>query len=81
MKKISLSFVLGLLFFTLAQFFFTITQAKLIGVIAFLVTLWTNSGLPLGITSLLPLILFPVLGIIDLKTATPNYSKSIIFYF
>jgi len=81
MRGILQSLLIGLLFFTLSTFFFSFSHAKLIGVIALLVTLWTNNALPLGIVSLLPLILFPSLHIIDLKAVAPNYSKSIIFLF
>jgi len=81
MKKFLQSLAIGLLFFTLSYYFFDITQAKLIGLIAFLVTMWTNGALPLGVVSLLPIVLFPALDIIDLKSVVPNYSKSIIFLF
>jgi sodium-dependent dicarboxylate transporter 2/3/5 len=53
----------------------------LLATVALLVTLWTNGALPLGVVSLLPLILFPILHILPLKEVTPNYSKSIIFLF
>ena len=81
MKAIAQSLVIGLLFFTFSLIWFSFSHSLLLGVIALLVTLWTNGGLPLGVVSLLPLILFPALGIIDLKTIAPNYSKSIIFLF
>ncbi len=60
---------------------FTPTQAQLIGAIACLVVLWTNEGLPIGVVSLLPIILFPALGILDTNATSANYSKSIIFLF
>ena len=46
-----------------------------------LVTLWTNEALPLGAVSLLPIILFPALGILATNLTSINYSKSIIFLF
>jgi sodium-dependent dicarboxylate transporter 2/3/5 len=46
-----------------------------------LVTYWTNGALPLGVVSLLPVILFPALHILDVKAVVPNYSKEIIFLF
>lgn len=81
MKKFIIALVVGLLFFALGKLFFTLTQAKLIGVVAFLVTLWSNEGLELGVVSMLPLILFPSFGIIDFDTVSPNYAKPIIFLF
>jgi len=73
--------VLGALFTAMVWSFFTPIQATLIGLVALLVTLWTNESLPLGAVSLLPLILFPAFGVLELSAVTPNYSKSIIFLF
>ncbi|CAA6815106.1 MAG: Sodium-dependent transporter [uncultured Sulfurovum sp.] len=72
---------IGLLFTLLSLSYFTNTQSILIGLVALLVTLWTNESLPLGVVSLLPIILFPSFGILELSAVTPNYSKSIIFLF
>ncbi len=80
-RPIIYAFAIGLAFYLLSISFFSHIQANLIGVVAFLVTLWTNEELPLGVVSLLPIILFPSFGILDLNHTTPNYSKSIIFLF
>lgn len=56
-------------------------HAALVAIIVFLITLWTNEGLPLGVVSLLPLILFPAFGILDLKPTSSNYSNPVIFLF
>jgi len=56
-------------------------HALLIGVVSLLVILWTNEGLPLGVVSLLPLILFPLFGILEFKAITANYAKPVIFLF
>jgi len=80
-KGIFIALFLGTLFTALSWSFFTPTQALLIGLVALLVTLWTNEALPLGVVSLLPIILFPTFGVLDLAQVTPNYSKSIIFLF
>ena len=53
----------------------------MLGIIALLVTLWTNEGLPLAIVSLLPIILFPAFDILDTKATTANYAHPIIFLF
>lgn len=55
--------------------------SALLGIIALLVTLWTNKALPLGVVSLLPIILFPSFGILDTKSATANYANPIIYLF
>ncbi len=80
-KAIIVALLIGVLFTTLSWFFFTPVQALLIGLVALLVTLWTNEALPLGVVSLLPILLFPMFGVLELNEVTPNYSKSIIFLF
>ena len=81
MKKIGVALLIGMMVGTAAYVFFTPLQAKLLGAVAFLVTMWTNNALPLGVVSLLPILLFPALGITPLAHVTPNYAKSIIFLF
>ncbi|WP_187648173.1 SLC13 family permease [Nitrosophilus labii] len=81
MRKLLIAMGISLLLFVLSSYVFEPLQARLIGVVAFLVVLWSNEGLPLGIVSLFPLILFPALGIVELKSVAPNYSKPIIFLF
>ncbi len=56
-------------------------HALLIGVVSLLVILWTNEGLPMGVVSLLPLLLFPLFGILEFKAVTVNYAKPVIFLF
>lgn len=80
-KKILLGIVFGVIGFGVSSMFFEPTHAKLLGVIVFLVTLWTNDGLPLGVVSLMPIVLFPALGILETSATTANYSKSTIFLF
>jgi len=80
-KKIALGIVIGLITFGIAINIFNTTQASLLGLIAFLVTLWTNEGLPLAVVSLLPIILFPAFDILNTKTTAVNYSNPIIFLF
>jgi sodium-dependent dicarboxylate transporter 2/3/5 len=81
MRGILVALAIALGFFLLSLLAFSQTHSLLIAIVAFLVTLWTNSALPLGVVSLLPLLLFPAFGILDLNSVTPNYSKSIIFLF
>ena len=80
-KGIIIALFIGVLFTAMAWSFFLPIQALLIGLVALLVTLWTNEALPLGVVSLLPIILFPTFGVLELSEVTPNYSKSIIFLF
>lgn len=80
-KKIVVAVVIGLISFFLGTVFFNHEQSILLGLIAFLVTLWTNEALPLGVVSLLPIILFPAFGIITTKETTVNYAHPIIYLF
>ncbi len=81
MKDLGISLAIGILFFLFSITIFSLHHALLISLVAFLVTLWTNGALPLGVVSLLPIILFPAFGILDIKEVAPNYSKTIIFLF
>ena len=81
MRKLSIGVGLGLLAFGLSSYWLELIQAKLLGSIVFLIYLWSSEALPLGVISLLPLILFPTLGIMSLKSVAPNYAKEIIFLF
>ena len=81
MKGIFIAIVIGCIFWALSLLLFTMQHAILIGLVALLVTLWTNEALPLGAVSILPIILFPIFGILETNVVTQNYSKSIIFLF
>ncbi|RUM45583.1 MAG: anion transporter [Hydrogenimonas sp.] len=81
MKKIIVALLVALVAGGVAFAFFSPQQAQLLGIVTFLVVMWTNNALPLGVVSLLPILLFPAFGIMDLNHVTPNYAKSIIFLF
>ncbi len=80
-KLIIIAIIIGICFYLLALTSFNETQSRLVGVIAFLVTLWTNNGLHMGVVSLLPIILFPIFGLVESKDVVSNYSKTTIFLF
>ena len=42
---------------------------------------WSTEVVPLAVTALVPIVLFPLLGIMDLPSVTTNYSKPIVFLF
>lgn len=62
-------------------FWLSSEQAIALGLICFLVILWSNNALPLGVVSLLPILLFPMFNLMPTDLVTSNYSKSIIFLF
>ena len=80
-KKILIAIALGVLAFSLALLALTTQQSALVGVLVFLITLWTNEGLALGVVSLLPIVLFPSFGILSTKATTINYAHPIIYLF
>ena len=80
-KKIGLAILIGAFAFAISISIFNATQASLLGLIAFLVTLWTNDGLPLAVVSLLPIILFPAFGILSTQDTAMNYAHPIIYLF
>lgn len=81
MKQITLTLILSVILFFLLDYYFSVQHATLLSIIFFLVVLWSNEGLPLGVVSLLPILLFPSFDIISTNETVSNYSKSIIFLF
>ena len=67
--------------YLLAGLFLDQTQALLLSLISTMVVYWSNETIPIGVTSLLPIILFPAFDIATVNQVVPNYSKSIIFLF
>ncbi len=80
-KLIIIALVVGVCFYFLSLNVFNPVQSRLVGVIAFLVTLWTNNGLHMGVVSMLPILLFPLFGLVESKDVVVNYSKTTIFLF
>lgn len=81
MKKIATTLLLTAIMFFIAQLAFSVQHSILIALITFLVVLWTNEALPIGVVSLLPILLFPAFGLLDMKATTANYSNTTIFLF
>lgn len=79
--KIVWALAIGLGIFGLGLAAVAPVQAALLGVVALLVVLWTNEGLPLGVVSLLPIVLFPACGILAVKETAVNYAHPIIYLF
>jgi sodium-dependent dicarboxylate transporter 2/3/5 len=46
-----------------------------------MITWWITQVIPIGVTALLPMVLFPLLGVEGLKTVTANYAHPIIYLF
>ena len=57
------------------------TQAAMAAVVVWMAVWWISEAVPLAVTSLLPVVLFPLFGIMDLPKATGFYGKDVIFLF
>jgi solute carrier family 13 (sodium-dependent dicarboxylate transporter), member 2/3/5 len=55
--------------------------ANLIAALVFIVLLWVFEIVPIAITALMPVLLFPGLGILNLKDTVERYSHPIMFLF
>ena len=79
--QIFISIAAGIVTYFISQIYFTPLESVLLGIVMTLVFLWTNEALPVGVVSLLPIILFPAFGILDINKTSENYANSIIFLF
>ena len=79
--RLLLPIILALIGFFGTNIIFDTEQSYLVAMIILLVAYWSNEALPLGVVSLFPIIAFPLLGILDIKSVTANYSNPIIFLF
>jgi len=57
------------------------SQTKVIGVAGWMIAWWITQVIPIGVTALLPMVLFPALEVEDLKAVTANYANPIIYLF
>jgi sodium-dependent dicarboxylate transporter 2/3/5 len=55
--------------------------AIMAGLVAWMALWWISEAVPLPVTSLLPLVLFPLLGVDTVAGTAANYGKEIIFLF
>ncbi len=83
MAKKTLLPYLGPLLFLLTLWIggFYDTQIRMLAVLVWMLSWWITSALPIGVTALLPIVLFPLLGILDLKATTANYANPVIYLF
>ena len=58
-----------------------VAQAKVLGVVAWMLIWWIAESVPMGVTSLLPIILFPLLGVLSLEKTCLAYSNRYVFLF
>lgn len=86
MKKAQIGLILGPLLFILSLLFikpeglseparYTLAATLLMA------TWWVTEAVPIAITALLPLLLFPIMGVMPIKAAGATYGAPIIFLF
>jgi len=51
------------------------------GVALLMAVWWATEAIPIAVTSLLPIVLFPILGVMPIKAATSPYANPLIFLF
>ena len=54
---------------------------KVLGVALWMAFWWLTEAVPISVTALMPLIVFPVLGLFDFKTSAAPYAHPLIFLF
>ncbi|MDA0781298.1 MAG: SLC13 family permease [Rickettsiales bacterium] len=57
------------------------TGWRVIAVISLMLIWWISEAVPIAITALLPIVLFPVLKVVPLNEVTANYGNHIVFLF
>jgi sodium-dependent dicarboxylate transporter 2/3/5 len=88
MKSIqkSLFLISGPLLFLAMQFFSPLagmseTAYSLLSITLWMALWWVTESVPIAITALLPIILFPMTGAVDLQTTTASYGHKYIFLY
>ncbi len=84
-KRKIFGLVLGCLLFTLFNVFQIFPDSPdaslMFSIVVLMGTLWLTEALPLGITALLPIVLFPLLHLETAQKVSQNYFNSTIFLF
>ncbi|HEY4754610.1 MAG TPA: SLC13/DASS family transporter, partial [Ignavibacteriaceae bacterium] len=81
-----IGFFLGLLIFILILIFADLDPAnpnltKMAAVAALMAVWWITEAIPLAATSLIPILIFPLTGILDGEKTAGSYINSVIFLF
>ena len=56
-------------------------SVKVIALAAWMITWWVTEAVPIPVTALLPMILFPLLGLFSIQESTAPYASPIVFLF
>lgn len=85
MQKVIFLF-LGPLFFVIMQFLgapagMPESAYHMLAITLWMAIWWVSEVIPIGVTALLPIILFPLTGIVDLSTTTESFGHKYIFLY
>ncbi len=85
-KSSKLGFYLGILFFLIILFFpapegLSDSAWKTAAVAILMATWWIGEAIPIYVTALVPIVLFPILGIASIGDTTAPYANPLIFLF
>ncbi|MBO6535064.1 MAG: DASS family sodium-coupled anion symporter [Balneolaceae bacterium] len=56
-------------------------QIRMLAIAGWMLSWWVTAALPIGVTALLPIVLFPIQDILSLRETTINYSNPVIYLF
>ena len=73
--------VIALFFYFVNPFAVAEKASIVLAIAALMITWWVTEALPMPVVALMPLILFPILSISDIRSVAPNYMDSVIFLF
>lgn len=82
-KKIGLYLgpILFLLLYNLPFLLLNPQADQVIAVVVWMIIWWITDAVSISVTALIPLAIFPLVGIMDMKTVAANYGNPIIFLF
>ena len=75
------SIFLAILFLLVNPFGVSAIAGKVISIAVLIVALWVTEAIPMAVTALLPLVLFPLFGINTIEATASAYSNPVIYLF
>jgi sodium-dependent dicarboxylate transporter 2/3/5 len=75
------SLAISLLIYFINPFYVDDAANKVLAVGALIISLWISEAMPMPVVALLPLVLFPLLGIASIESTASSFSNPIIYLF
>lgn len=73
--------LLGVVFLTKPPDGLSMPAWRTAGVVGVMAILWMTEAIPIAVTALFPLVLFPVLGVAPVKDAAAPFANPVIYLF